>query len=106
MNPSAEKRAPHDALRVNGQRLWQSLEHFAGIGATGRGGCNRQALTDEDRQGRDTFSAWAREIGCAVTVDAVGNLYARRGGSEQGAHVVDREDVGDEFCWRLRLGRR
>ena len=75
-------------LRVNGQRLWQSLEHFAGIGATGRGGCNRQALTDADRQGRDTFSAWARAAGCTVTVDAVGNLYARRGGTQQDAAAV------------------
>jgi N-carbamoyl-L-amino-acid hydrolase len=88
MNPSAQPHAAHDALRVNGQRLWQSLEHFAGIGATGRGGCNRQALTDADREGRDTFSAWARAAGCTVTVDAVGNLYARRGGTEQDAAAV------------------
>ena len=78
----------HPDLRVDSRRLWQTLEHFAGIGATARGGCNRQALTDEDRQGRDTFTAWAQQAGCTVSVDAIGNLYARRRGSEDGAAPV------------------
>jgi beta-ureidopropionase / N-carbamoyl-L-amino-acid hydrolase len=78
----------HSGMMVNGQRLWQSLEHFGGIGGTARGGCNRQALTDEDRQGRDTFSDWARQAGCVVSVDAIGNLYARRRGSQENAPVV------------------
>ena len=47
----------HTALRINGERLWQSLMEMAQIGATVKGGCNRQALTDEDRQGRDLFVA-------------------------------------------------
>jgi beta-ureidopropionase / N-carbamoyl-L-amino-acid hydrolase len=88
MNPPAGKPGTHAALRINRERLWNSLEHFALIGGTARGGCNRQALTDADRQGRDTFSEWARQAGCAVTVDAIGNLYARRRGSDGNAAVV------------------
>lgn len=88
MNAQADKHRDQGSLRVNRERLWQSLEHFGGIGGTARGGCNRQALTDEDRRGRDTFSDWARQAGCSVSVDAIGNLYARRGGADENAPVV------------------
>ena len=44
-------------VRVQQQRLWESLMSMAAIGGTARGGCNRQALTDEDKAGRDQFSA-------------------------------------------------
>ena len=37
-------------LRVNGERLWQSLMELARIGATSRGGVCRLALSDLDRQ--------------------------------------------------------
>jgi len=74
--------APFADLRVDERRLWQTLERFAEIGATARGGCNRQALTDDDRVGRDQFTAWAEQAGCTTTVDAIGNVYARRRGRE------------------------
>ena len=56
-------------IRINGQRLWDSLMVMAEIGATKRGGCNRQALTDEDKRGRDLFAKWCRDSGCTVSVD-------------------------------------
>ncbi|MBW8894167.1 MAG: Zn-dependent hydrolase, partial [Burkholderiales bacterium] len=40
-------------LRVNGQRLWDSLMELAKIGATEKGGVCRLTLTDLDKQGRD-----------------------------------------------------
>jgi metal-dependent amidase/aminoacylase/carboxypeptidase family protein len=53
------------SMRVDGERLWQSLMEMAQIGATKKGGCNRQTLTDEDKQGRDPFMAAAPIIaGC------------------------------------------
>lgn len=67
-------------LRVNGQRLWQSLMDLAAIGATPKGGVCRLALTDLDRQGRDLFVRWATEAGCTVRIDAIGNIFARRSG--------------------------
>ena len=45
-------------LRVDGQRLWDSIMAMAEIGATEKGGSCRLALTDEDRAGRDLFAAW------------------------------------------------
>ena len=41
-----------DNLPVSGQRLWDSLMEVARIGATPKGGCNRQTLTDLDSEGR------------------------------------------------------
>jgi beta-ureidopropionase / N-carbamoyl-L-amino-acid hydrolase len=75
-------------LRVSSERLWQSLMQMSGVGATARGGCNRQALTDADAQGRDLFVRWAREAGCAVSVDQMGNLFAARAGSDAQAEPV------------------
>ncbi len=75
-------------LQVNGERLWASLEAMAQIGPGVAGGNRRLALTDEDKAGRDLFVAWAREAGCAVTVDAVGNIFVRRAGSRADAPPV------------------
>ncbi len=74
---------------VNGERLWETLHSLAEIGATAAGGVARVALTDEDRVGRDQFVAWVQELGCAVHVDQMGNLFARREGTDsQRAPVV------------------
>ena len=90
-------------IRVNGQRLWDSLMQMAQIGATQRGGCNRQALTDEDKQGRDLFANWCRDAGCAVSVDEMGNMFARRPGRNPdalpvitGSHL-DTQPTGGKF---------
>ena len=91
------------ALRVNGARLWQSLMDLAKIGGTPKGGVCRLALTDLDRQGRDLFSQWAREAGCTIRVDAIGNIFARRAGVDDslppvvtGSHI-DTQPTGGKF---------
>ena len=68
-------------LRVNGDRLWGRLEEMARIGATPAGGVHRLALSDEDRRARDLFRAWAESMCLAVSVDGIGNMFARRGGT-------------------------
>ncbi|MCE2656710.1 MAG: Zn-dependent hydrolase [Rubrivivax sp.] len=89
--------------RIDGDRLWQRLMALAAIGATPRGGVCRLALTEEDRQGRERFSAWARELGCSVRVDALGNLFARRAGTDPGRLAVatgshiDTQPTGGRF---------
>lgn len=90
-------------IRIDGDRLWDSLMQMARCGATDRGGCNRQALTDEDREGRDLFRRWCEEAGCTVTVDAIGNMFARRGGEDDslppvlaGSHL-DSQPTGGKF---------
>lgn len=93
----------HDELRIDGQRLWNSLMELAQLGATEKGGVCRIALTDLDRQGRDLFSRWAREAGCEVRVDAIGNIFARRAGRNNalppvttGSHI-DTQPTGGKF---------
>ena len=76
------------ALCVNGERLWASLETMAQIGATPRGGVCRLALTELDRAARDLFVEWAREAGCTVRVDRMGNIFARRAGHDPHAAPV------------------
>ena len=75
-------------LKSNGERLWASLMAMAEIGATARGGSCRLALSDEDKAGRELFSHWCREAGLTLTVDAIGNLFARRPGSDPDAAPV------------------
>ncbi len=75
-------------LRADTQRLWDSLVAMGKIGATAGGGCRRLALTDEDRRARDLFVSWCEEAGCAVTVDRVGNIFARRAGAEPSRPAV------------------
>lgn len=90
-------------LRVNGPRLWQSLMDLAAIGATPKGGVCRLALTDLDRQARDLFVHWAKEAGCTVRIDAIGNIFARRAGRNNelppvltGSHI-DTQPTGGKF---------
>jgi len=91
------------ALRVDRARLWNSLMSMAEIGATPRGGCNRQALTDEDKTGRDLFVEWGRALGCSVVIDEVGNIFLRRAGRNPsldpvliGSHL-DTQPTGGRF---------
>ena len=60
----------------------RTLDELAEIGATPAGGVARVALTDEDLAGRDQFVAWVRELGCSTHVDQMGNLFARREGTD------------------------
>lgn len=90
-------------LRVNGQRLWDSLMELAQIGATPKGGVCRLTLTDLDRQGRDLVLRWAREAGMEVTIDKIGNGFMRRAGRNNalppivtGSHI-DTQPTGGKF---------
>ena len=75
-------------LRVNGDRLWSALMEIGEIGGTPGGGCRRLALSEEDGRARDLFRKWAEEAGCTVTVDGIGNIFARREGTDHAAAPV------------------
>lgn len=73
------------APQVNGQRLWERIEQLGGIGAyddvrTGIRGVRRIALTDDEVAGRNLVMGWMREQGLTISVDPIGNVYARRDG--------------------------
>ena len=90
-------------MKVNGDRLWDSLMEMAKIGATEKGGSRRLALTDLDREARDLFVAWCEAAGCTISVDRMGNIFARRPGSDPNAAAVvtgshlDTQPTGGRF---------
>ena len=91
-------------IRTNKQRLWDSLMEMGEIGGTDKGGCCRLALTDLDKQGRDLFVRWWPEAaGCTISVDRMGNIFARRAGQDDslppvvmGSHL-DTQPTGGKF---------
>src|SRR5262245_7665849 len=89
-------------LAINGERLWGELMETAAIGGTPKGGICRLTLTDLDRQVRDWFKAKAEALGCHVTIDDMGSMFARRRGSADvppiafGSHL-DTQPTGGKF---------
>jgi len=100
------------ALSVNSDRLWSSLMKHGEIGHTVKGGLNRLALTDLDKQGRDLFIEWCEQANCTVTIDEIGNIFARRAGADNslapvmtGSHI-DTQPTGGKFdgCFGVMAG--
>jgi N-carbamoyl-L-amino-acid hydrolase len=91
------------ALECNQERLWDDHMALAVFGATPKGGMGRLALTDDDKKARDLFVKWSKEAGCEVRVDAVGNIFARRAGTDPDAAPVmtgshlDTQPLGGRF---------
>ena len=75
-------------LRIDIARLLSRLDRLAQVGAIEGGGNARLALTDQDRDGRDLVVAWMRELGLAVTVDAIGNVFGLRKGRTDSAPLM------------------
>jgi N-carbamoyl-L-amino-acid hydrolase len=76
---------------------------MARIGGTSGGGVHRLALSDEDRQARDLFLKWLREINLEVVVDEMGNIFGKRPGKNpnlppvlSGSHL-DTQPKGGRF---------
>ena len=90
-------------IQINGQRLWDSIMAMAQIGPGEKGGSRRLALTDDDKEGRDLFISWCKEAGCTITIDDMGNIFARRPGKNDdlapvcsGSHL-DTQPHGGKF---------
>jgi len=88
---------------VKEDRLWRRHLQIAEIGATGRGGVNRQALTPEDAEARRRVLGWAAARGFEASVDPIGNLFIRRAGRSptarpivSGSHL-DTQPTGGNF---------
>ena len=80
--------APGENLRINGERLWDSIHEMAEIGPGIAGGSNRQTLTDEDGEGRKLFQKWCEDAGLTMGVDQMGTMFMRREGTDPDALPV------------------
>lgn len=80
--------APGANLRINSERLWDSLMEMAKIGPGVAGGNNRQTLTDADAEGRKLFQSWCDAAGLSMGIDEMGTMFARREGTDPDALPV------------------
>ncbi len=90
-------------LQVNGERLWTTIMETARFGSTGKGGVCRLTLSDADRQVRDWFVRECEAAGCTISIDEMGNIFARRPGKVDtlppiaiGSHL-DTQPSGGKF---------
>ncbi|MBU2627215.1 MAG: M20 family metallo-hydrolase, partial [Proteobacteria bacterium] len=84
-------------------RLQETLEEMAKIGATPNGGVQRLTLSDEDKQARDLFVKWLKDLDLEVRIDELGNIFGERKGKENtlapvmsGSHI-DSQPKGGRF---------
>ncbi len=88
---------------IDAGRLWQRHLAMADIGATPAGGVHRLALTDEDIEAHRLLADWAGPRGFSIELDAIGNMFIRREGSDSslppvasGSHT-DTQPMGGRF---------
>ena len=112
MDMQADKNPAAEWLTANRDRLWQSLMDQGKIGETAKGGLNRQALTDLDRQVRELLIQWGKDAGCDISIDKIGNIFLRRSGMDNtllpvmtGSHI-DTQPTGGKFdgCFGVMAG--
>jgi N-carbamoyl-L-amino-acid hydrolase len=80
--------APVANMHINSDRLWGTIHEMAEIGPGVAGGNNRQTLTDEDAAGRALFQRWCEAAGLTMGLDEMGNMFARREGTDPDALPV------------------
>ena len=89
--------------QIDQSRLWERHERLAEIGATSRGGVNRQALSKEEILARKQLREWGSVIGLVPYSDAIGNFFLRYPGENgdlapvvTGSHI-DTQPTGGRF---------
>ncbi len=103
MKSGISSEAHRAGLKVDQDRLWNSLLDMAQIGARDDGGVCRHALSSEDIEARALLIGWAKQRGYQVSVDAAANLWVRRSGKNDdlepvvaGSHM-DSQPAGGKF---------
>ncbi len=79
---------PAANMQIDADRLWDTIHEMAEIGPGVAGGNNRQTLTDADAEGRRLFQKWCDAAGLSMGVDELGNMFARREGTDPDALPV------------------
>lgn len=70
------------STHINIERFWQTIERSGTIGIGRPGGLARLTLSDSDKEMRDLFVSWCQEAGLTVRIDGIGNIFARRSGTD------------------------
>ena len=88
--------------RIDIERFWATIERSAEIGPGRPGGLSRLALSDADKQMRDEFASWCRDGGLSLRIDGIGNIFARRAGTDNGLPPVV---IGSHLDTQINGGR-
>lgn len=75
-------------IEIDRDRFITAMREQADIGATDGGGLHRLALSDADREIRDWFYRQLETAGLEVRVDAFGNMFGRREGTDPDAAPI------------------
>ena len=75
-------------LRINAERLLDTIARLAEVGATPEGGVSRLALSDQDKAGRDLVAGWMRGAWLEVSIDQIGNIFGLMAGQQDLAPVM------------------
>ena len=89
-------------LQIDPKRLWDDIMATAAFGGTAKGGIKRLTLSDEDRLVRLWFKQRAESLGCTVSVDEVGNMFARRPGRNPDLAPIAMGDTSSPVLPSLR----
>ncbi len=90
-------------LKIDAERLWGTLMETARFGALPGGGIKRLAASAEDQLVRNWFATACADLGLAISVDGVGNIFARRAGRDAGLAPImmgshlDTQPTGGKF---------
>src|SRR5690606_35039048 len=76
-------------LRIDLDRLWDSLMEMAKVGPGIPGGNNRQTLTDADNEGRHLLRRWCEDASLETRVDRMGHVFMTRPGTDPQRLPVD-----------------
>src|SRR3989449_7864204 len=87
-------------FQVNSQRLQQTLDKLSEFGRNPEGGVTRLGFSEADMAAREYVMGLMRQAGLAVRVDAAGNIFGRRPGTE---NLPRSEEHTSELQSRLHL---
>ncbi|HZK18630.1 MAG TPA: Zn-dependent hydrolase [Clostridia bacterium] len=69
-------------MKINAKRVEHRLKQLGKIGRDNGGGWTRFSFTEEDREARQLIISYMEEASLRVRVDAAGNIFGRREGTQ------------------------
>lgn len=79
---------PNPVSKINGQRLWTSIEKLGQIGIDEKGGVTRLSLSNEELIARQFIIRQMEDAGLDVRQDEAGNLIGRLEGEESDVGAI------------------